>query len=146
MGQAWGLVVAVTLSAWLVVLAAFDIRCRRLPNLLTVPGAAVILAGAALAGQGHAAALGAAALFAVYATVHLVAPAAMGAGDVRLALGVGALTGALGPAAWVVATLAAAALTVMWAGVLAACRTGASVPHGVSMCVGAAVVTLPVLC
>ena len=146
MGQAWGPLVAVMLSAWLVALAAFDIRCRRLPNLLTLPGAAVILSGAALAGQGQAAVLGAAALFAVYATVHLVAPAAMGAGDVKLALGVGGLTGAFGPAPWVVAALAAAALTVMWAGVLAVRRTDASVPHGVSMCVGAAVVMVPALC
>ena len=146
MGQVGGPLVAVALSAWLAVLSAFDIRCRRLPNLLTVPGAAVVLAGAVLAGQGVAAASGAAALFAVYAAVHLIAPAALGAGDVKLAIGVGAVTGAFGPEAWVVAALAASVLTVLWAAVLAARRTDASVPHGASMCVGAAVVTVPVLC
>lgn len=135
-----GVLVALALSAWLVTLSAFDIRHRRLPNVLTLPGAAIVLAGAVIAGHGRGATLGAAALFAAYAVVHLVAPAAMGAGDVKLALGVGALTGAHGPDVWALAALAAAALTMAWAGVLLACRSDATVPHGVSMCVSAAAV------
>lgn len=136
---------ALALSVWLITLSAFDIRHRRLPNVLTLPGAAIVLAGAVITGDGKGATLGAAALFAAYAAVHLVAPAAMGAGDVKLAIGVGALTGALGPDVWALAALLAAALTLGWSGVLLAWRADATVPHGVSMCVSAAVVMWLVL-
>ncbi|MBX7451346.1 A24 family peptidase [Mycolicibacterium sp. 3033] len=145
MGSTGGVLVALTLSAWLITLSAFDIRQRRLPNVLTLPGAAIVLAGAAVAGYGRGATLGAAALFAAYAAVHLIAPAAMGAGDVKLAIGVGASTGALGPDVWALAALLAAALTMGWAAVLLATRSDATVPHGVSMCVSAAAVLWLVL-
>ena len=56
----------------LAALCVFDIRERRLPNWLTMPGAAVILATAAMHGRGGPAVLGAVALFAIYAVVHLV--------------------------------------------------------------------------
>ena len=140
MGATGEVLVALALSVWLITLSAFDIRHRRLPNVLTLPGAAIVLAGAVITGDGKGATLGAAALFAAYAAVHLVAPAAMGAGDVKLAIGVGALTGALGPDVWALAALLAAALTLGWSGVLLAWRSDATVPHGVSMCVSAAVV------
>ncbi|PRC55470.1 prepilin peptidase, partial [Mycobacterium sp. ITM-2017-0098] len=78
--------------------------------------------------------LGAVALFGVYASVHLAAPAAMGAGDVKLAIGIGALTGAFGPDVWVLAAAGASICT----GLLALWRSGraleSSVPHGPSMC------------
>jgi leader peptidase (prepilin peptidase)/N-methyltransferase len=47
---------------WLAALCVFDIRERRLPNWLTMPGAAVILATAAMHGRGGPAVLGAVAL------------------------------------------------------------------------------------
>lgn len=78
---------------WLAVLSCYDIRQHRLPNALTLTGAAAILAAAGLAGRGPSALAGAAALAAIYLLVHAVAPGGMGAGDVKLALGVGALTG-----------------------------------------------------
>jgi leader peptidase (prepilin peptidase)/N-methyltransferase len=132
--------------AWLVALSAYDIRERRLPNYLTLPGAAVVLFGAAAAGHGVAAALGAAALFAVYLVVHLLAPAAMGAGDVKLALGVGALTGAFGVDVWAVAALTAPLLTAAWAIAAVIRRVESTVPHGPSMCVATVVAcTLAVL-
>jgi len=145
MGSTGEVLAALALSVWLITLSAFDIRHRRLPNVLTLPGAAIVLAGAVITGDGKGATLGAAALFAAYAAVHLVAPAAMGAGDVKLAIGVGALTGALGPDVWALAALLAAALTLGWSGVLLAWRADATVPHGVSMCVSAAVVMWLVL-
>ena len=145
MGSTGEVLAALALSVWLITLSAFDIRHRRLPNVLTLPGAAIVLAGAVITGDGKGATLGAAALFAEYAAVHLVAPAAMGAGDVKLAIGVGALTGALGPDVWALAALLAAALTLGWSGVLLAWRSDATVPHGVSMCVSAAVVMWLVL-
>ena len=55
-------------------LSVYDIRQRRLPNALTLPGAAVVLA-ARLAGARSARVLGAAALTVLYLGVHLVAPA-----------------------------------------------------------------------
>jgi leader peptidase (prepilin peptidase)/N-methyltransferase len=124
--------------AWLVALSAFDIRSRRLPNVLTLPGAAVMLLGATLLGRGGAAALGAVALFAMYLIVHLIAPSGMGAGDVKLAIGVGALTGTFGIDVWALSAFAAPLLTAGWAVVNTLRRAASTVPHGPSMCLAAA--------
>lgn len=123
---------------WLAVLSCYDIRQHRLPNALTLTGAAAILAAAGLAGRGLSALAGAAALAAIYLLVHAVAPGGMGAGDVKLALGVGALTGCGGVGVWFLAALAAPLLTVL-VGVLARVRRAApAVPHGPSLCLAAA--------
>jgi leader peptidase (prepilin peptidase)/N-methyltransferase len=122
--------------AWLAALTVYDVRQRRLPNALTLPGAVIVLIGAALAGRGNSALLGAILLVALYLAVHLIAPAAMGAGDVKLAIGVGALTGAFGADAWVLAAVAAPLLTALW-GIVALRTGGTTVPHGPSMCVAA---------
>jgi leader peptidase (prepilin peptidase)/N-methyltransferase len=128
-------VVASIVLMWLSALTVCDLRWRRLPNWLTLPGAAVILIGAALAGRGVPAGLGAAALFTVYAVTHLIAPAAMGAGDVKLAAGLGGLTGAFGPDIWLLAALGAPAITAVCGAVaLIRRRCGGTVPHGPSMC------------
>ena len=124
--------------AWLVALSVFDIRSRRLPNFLTLPGAAVILLGATLLGRGWAAVLGAVALFAVYLVVHLIAPSGMGAGDVKLAIGLGALTGTFGMDVWAISALAAPILTAGCAVVVTLRRAASTVPHGPSMCLAAA--------
>jgi leader peptidase (prepilin peptidase) / N-methyltransferase len=121
--------------AWLTALSVFDIRERRLPNWLTLPGAVVVLAVAAAAGRGVPAVLGAVGLAGLYLVVHLVAPAAMGAGDVKLAMGVGALTGAFGYDVWVLAAIAAPLLTAIWALVALSRRSSSTVPHGPSMCI-----------
>jgi leader peptidase (prepilin peptidase) / N-methyltransferase len=120
--------------AWLVALSAYDIRERRLPNVLTLPGAAAVLIVAVVAGRGMPALLGGAALFALYLVVHLAAPAAMGAGDVKLALGVGALTGAFGVDVWLLAALGAPLMTAGLAVVAVVWRAESTVPHGPSMC------------
>jgi leader peptidase (prepilin peptidase) / N-methyltransferase len=131
MGEAFGPIVAgIALIGWMAALSLVDIREHRLPNALTLPGAAVILAVAADGGRGLSAALGAAALAGVYLVVHLVAPAAMGAGDVKLAVGLGALTGALSVDVWALAALGAPLLTAVW-GLISGARR---VPHGPSMC------------
>jgi leader peptidase (prepilin peptidase)/N-methyltransferase len=121
--------------AWLTALSVFDIRQRRLPNWLTLPGAVVVLAVAAAAGRGVPAVLGAVGLAGLYLVVHLVAPAAMGAGDVKLAVGVGALTGAFGYDVWVLAAVGAPLLTALWALVALSRRSSSTVPHGPSMCI-----------
>ncbi|WP_006244862.1 prepilin peptidase [Mycolicibacterium tusciae] len=127
--------------AWFVGLSWYDIRERRLPNWMTLPGAVVILACAAAAGHGGTALAGAVSLFAIYLALHLIAPAAMGAGDVKLAIGIGALTGAFGVDVWALAALGAPLLTAGWAMIVSGRCTERSVPHGPSMCVTAAAAT-----
>jgi leader peptidase (prepilin peptidase) / N-methyltransferase len=130
-------VAGVCVLLWLAVLSVYDIRERRLPNWLTMPGAAMILATAAMFGRGIPAVLGSVVLFAIYALVHFVSPAAMGAGDVKLAIGIGALTGAFGGDVWVLAALGAPLLTAVCAVAAVLCRSGPVVPHGPSMCLAA---------
>lgn len=123
---------------WMSTLSCYDLAQRRLPNLLTIPGFAVIMLVAGGFGHLRAALVGAAALAAVYLLVHLVASAAMGAGDVKLALGLGALTACFGADVWVLAALGAPLLTVV-IGIVG--RVGWSVravPHGPSMCAASA--------
>ncbi|WP_157546054.1 A24 family peptidase [Mycobacterium sp. IS-1742] len=132
------------MAGWLVALSAYDFRSRRLPNWLTLPGAAVVLLGAALAGRGVPAALGAAALFTLYGVTHLVAPAAMGAGDVKLAAGLGGLTGAFGAEVWLLAALGAPVLTAACA-LTSLARREATVAHGPSMCAASAAAVALVL-
>jgi leader peptidase (prepilin peptidase) / N-methyltransferase len=125
--------------AWLAALTVYDVWQRRLPNALTLPGAVIVLAASACTGRGFAAVLGALVLATLYLVVHLIAPAAMGAGDVKLALGIGALTGAFGVDVWVLAAVAAPLLTALWGIIaLSSGSTEATVPHGPSMCVAAA--------
>jgi leader peptidase (prepilin peptidase)/N-methyltransferase len=131
-------VAGVCALVWLAVLSVYDIRERRLPNWLTMPGAVVIIGAATVHGRGVPAMLGAIALFTVYVVVHLVSPAAMGAGDVKLAIGIGALTGTFGGDVWVLAALGAPLLTAGLAVVAMVRRSARSVPHGPSMCLAAA--------
>lgn len=119
---------------WMGALSCYDIRQRRLPNALTLPGAAAILLGAAAAGRGLPALAGAAALAGTYLLVHLLAPVAMGAGDVKLAIGLGGLTGCFGAPVWFLAALGAPLLTAL-VGVLRGAR---AVPHGPAMCLATA--------
>lgn len=123
--------------AWFTALTVYDVRQRRLPNALTLPGAAVVLAVAVATGRGVPALVGAAALALFYLGVHLMTPTGMGAGDVKLAIGVGALTGSFGVDAWVLAALGAPMLTAMWAVAVAFRGRAATVPHGPSMCAAA---------
>ncbi|OBF85497.1 peptidase A24 [Mycobacterium sp. 852002-51163_SCH5372311] len=128
------MLIAAVVLTWLVVLSRYDLRERRLPNVLTLPGAAVILLAAAAAGRGLPALAGAAALASVYLLVHLLAPAGMGAGDVKLAIGLGGLAGCFGVGAWFLAALAAPVLTAL-CGMVCGVR---AVPHGPSMCLATA--------
>jgi leader peptidase (prepilin peptidase) / N-methyltransferase len=131
--------------AWLAMLSLYDIRQRRLPNWLTVPGAIVVLAVAAAAGRGGPALCGAAALAGLYLVIHLVAPAGMGAGDVKLAVGLGALTGAFGYDVWVLAAVGAPLLTAVVACWTLMRRAETTVPHGPSMCLATVAATMLVI-
>jgi len=119
-------------------LSGYDLHQRRLPNWLTLPGAVVIVLGATWAGRGTAALSGAVVLSGLYLAIHLVDPRAMGGGDVKLALGLGALTAAFGPGVWLLGALAAPVLTAGYAAVVLLCRGGRTVPHGPSMCLASA--------
>jgi leader peptidase (prepilin peptidase)/N-methyltransferase len=70
--------------------------------------------------------------------VHLAAPAAMGAGDVKLAIGLGGLAGCFGVGVWFLAALVAPLLTALLALGARAGSGALTVPHGPSMCVATA--------
>lgn len=153
-GMAAGWVPVLLGLGWFAVAAAaVDVLHHRLPDALTLPALPAALAlllplGAAAVLRGAA---GAAVAVAAYAVFHLAAPRAMGAGDVKLAAPVGAVMGAAGWSALVLAALAAAVLTggVALVAVLrsirdtnrgtgmprnaAAYRRGNAVPHGPAM-------------
>ncbi len=127
-------ITATVVLAWLAALSWYDITQRRLPNMLTLPGAGVIVVGAVAAGRESPALVGAAALTTVYLLVHLLAPTAMGAGDVKLSLGLGALSGSFGAEVWSFAAIGAPLLTATMASIAVLRRSGPTVPHGPSMC------------
>lgn len=132
--RAMALLGTVAIAGWLVLLTVCDVRAHRLPNVLTVGGAVTIMAIGLLAGRGLGAAVGSVALAGGYLVVHLCAPHGMGAGDVKLALGLGALTGAFGVAPWALAAVGAPVLTVC----LALLTRRRVVPHGPAMCLATA--------
>jgi leader peptidase (prepilin peptidase) / N-methyltransferase len=131
---------------WMAALSHYDVRQRRLPDRLTLSGFGAVGLAAVAAGHGRAALAGAAALAAVYLLMHLLAPASMGAGDVKLALGMGALTGCFGAEVWLLAAVGAPLLTVVIGTVARVGWSARTVPHGPSMCAAsAAAVGLAVL-
>ncbi|NEA68171.1 A24 family peptidase [Streptomyces sp. SID12488] len=107
------------LGAWLllapvgVLLAVVDFRVQRLPDPLTLPlaAAALVLLGVAAllpehAGDWPTALLGALVLAGVYFVLFLISPDGMGFGDVKLALGLGAVLGWYGWGSVVLGTFA----------------------------------------
>ncbi|WP_019927053.1 A24 family peptidase [Nocardia sp. BMG111209] len=122
----------VLLIAWCALLTVTDLRTRRLPNPLTAAGAVAVLGYAGVTGRLLPALLGALLLAGPYLVVHLAVPAAFGAGDVKLAVGLGAAAALGGAAVWVWSALAAPVLTAA-AGVA---RPGGAraIPHGPAMC------------
>ncbi|MGW7330361.1 prepilin peptidase [Streptomyces sp. NPDC054840] len=101
------LVAYVGLAPLLVLLALVDRAVHRLPDVLTLPlaaAAAALLGAAALApgsaGSWRLALLGGGALGAAYLLLHLINPAGMGFGDVKLALSLGVALGWYGWGVW----------------------------------------------
>lgn len=139
------------LTGWCIVLSVIDLREHRLPNALTGPGALTVLGVATATGRGAAAIVGALLLAAPYLAIHLSCPAAFGAGDVKLAVGLGAAAACGGAQVWVWAALTAPVLTAL-AGILTRVRgllaraspRNRAIPHGPAMCLatlGALLVT-----
>lgn len=132
-GSEYAITMAVT-TWWFAALAAIDLQQRRLPNALTLPGALVVTVALIFGGSAQAL-VGGAALFAIYLSIHVVRPAAFGAGDVKLAWSVGSIACLGGGEGWTVAALSAPMATAV-VGVLAAAsgHRRARIPHGPSMC------------
>ena len=135
--------------AWVgVLLSGADLVARRLPDALTVPAyplVAVLLAAAAIAaadaGPLFRAIAGALLWAGGYAAVRLIAPDALGGGDVKLAGSVGALTAATSWPGLLLAMLAASAVTAVLAAP-ARILGLREIPHGPAMLAASWLVTL----
>lgn len=138
-----------SLYAWFAVtLAVVDFRERRVPDVITLGGYPVFACTLALASVGVAASgnpwkplvwnaiLGATAFLAVHATIHLIHPPSLGAGDVKLSAIVGALLGAVDLIALPFALTLAAALTLVLAAAVPRklrTRWRSGIPHAPGM-------------
>ncbi|MEE2056210.1 prepilin peptidase [Rhodococcus artemisiae] len=139
---------------WCVCCSGVDVLVQRLPNVLTLGGGLAVVTIGACAGHGRAAAVGAAMLTAVMLTAHLLFPRSLGAGDVKLAIGLGGAAGVAGAQAWMIALLLPPLLTAVVGSVVLLYRrigrvssggrsTGSTVvPHGPSMCVATVLAVL----
>lgn len=119
---AWWCAVPLLLGWLAVPLAAVDLSACRLPNALTYAAYPILgtaLAVAAACGPDHSLAvralLGTAVFGGAHALVRWFAPAALGAGDVKLAGSLGAVLGALGWQSLLLATALAATITLLLA-------------------------------
>lgn len=108
-------IVATLFAVLLVVLSAIDLRQRIIPNVIVLPGAAIVLL-ANIANQPSRTVewlVAAVAAFAVFLAVALINPAGLGMGDVKLAFLLGAGLGWDVAAALILGTFAAAAYAVI---------------------------------
>ena len=135
-----GAVAGAVVVWWLVCLAVADLSVRRLPDVLTCPGAWGFLAAAAVVGRGGDALAGALCFAGAYFVIHLVSPRSMGAGDVKLAFGLGALCAIASPAAVLLVALLSSLISALFAVLLLLWRQRSppgTVAHGASMCFAA---------
>lgn len=123
--------VMLALSWFAVMLTATDLLHNRLPDALTLsayPVFAVLLAASGVSTLVRAS-VGAALFFCLHATIHFVAPQAMGGGDVKLSGSLGAVLGAVSWSALAVALALAAVFTLALRAVSLG-RWRDHVPHG----------------
>ncbi|MFE1454681.1 prepilin peptidase [Streptomyces sp. NPDC058735] len=141
------------LGVWLllapagVLLTVVDFRVRRLPDPLTLPFAAAALALLGLtalvpehAGEWTTAVLGSLALGGGYFVLFLVNPAGMGFGDVKLALGAGAVLGWYGWPTVMLGTFAGFLLGALYGAALVLTRRAnrkTAIPFGPFLITGA---------
>jgi len=146
--QPWSFLLTLTWTLFVpvgVALAFIDLRHKRLPNVLTLRAAAmivVLLAADAFANDWSPwvrSIEAGAGLFVVYLLMNLLSRGAMGMGDVKLALSVGLLAGYLGWFHVIVATLIAFLAGGVVSGVLLATRRAgrrSTIPFGPFMLLG----------
>lgn len=130
-----------------VLLAVVDLRVQRLPDPLTLPlaAAALLLLGVMSFVPEHTgdwphAALGALALGGGYFVLFLINPAGMGFGDVKLALGMGAVLGWYGWPTVMLGTFAGFLLGALYGGALVVARKAGrktAIPFGPFLIIGA---------
>lgn len=143
------LVAFLALVAGGVAISIVDLREKRIPNrmlLVTAPTVAALLAAALLVAGDPGGLLrvlaGSAAMFGLYFGIALLAPSAMGMGDVKFAALLGGALGAAGLTAWLVGLFAAFLIGGLVAIVaLVAGRVGwrGSIPFGPWMVAGTVV-------
>lgn len=151
-GLSWILPALLVFAAASTVLALVDLAEKRLPNAVIFPtlgAVAVLLVPPTLvAGDWIAlpwAAIGSAAMFAVYFVLALISPSSMGMGDVKLALVIGLLLGWFGLNAWLYGLLAAfvvGGVVAVVALLLRRVTLRGSIPFGPSMIIGALIALL----
>jgi leader peptidase (prepilin peptidase)/N-methyltransferase len=130
--------------AWAGALTVHDVRDRRLPDRLTLPGCAVVWTVLVALGHGWAV-LGGIAWF-LLCTVPGRLPGSLsarlraGGGDAKLGLSLGAVAVAVGGVAGLLWTVALASVVTLLFGLFPGVR-GGSLPHGPGMLVATAVVT-----
>jgi leader peptidase (prepilin peptidase)/N-methyltransferase len=135
------------LAAVSVILTVIDVDTRRLPRSIVLPGYAVAglalfascLLGAPWTSLGRAA-IGMAAMFALYALLRVIRPDGMGAGDVRLAGLLGLYLGWFGWGALAVGALAGFVFGGVFGLVLMAVRKAgrrSAIPYGPWLLAGA---------
>ncbi len=144
----WDLPAFLVLAVAGVLLAVVDLRHRLLPDRVVLPSIALVAALLALAAAADGAwpdllraLLGAAALFAGFLVLALVAPGQLGMGDVKLAALIGLPLGWLGWPAVLLGALAAFLVQAVAALALLAARRvtlRSSLPFGPAMLLGAA--------
>ena len=153
-GLTWILPALLVFAAASTVLTLVDLAEKRLPNAVIFPtlaAVAVLLVPATWASGAWIAllwaAIGSAAMFAVYFVLALISPSSMGMGDVKLALVIGLLLGWFGLNAWLIGLLAAFIVGGVIALVALALRRvtlRGSIPFGPSMLAGALIALLVV--
>ncbi|GII92220.1 prepilin peptidase [Sinosporangium siamense] len=107
-GAGWAvpyLVVGLCAALIGILLAAVDLRTRRLPDVITLPAYPLLAVLIAFTGELGPALLGGLALGLAYLVLWLVNPGGLGLGDVKLAGLIGMVCGMLGVQAWTVAAL-----------------------------------------
>lgn len=129
-------VMCVVFVVWVGVLAVGDLRTRRLPDVLTLPGGLVITGWAVVVEPWLL--LGGVGWFLLYLVTAGVV-GGIGGGDIKFALGLGTVAAVGSVEGWVLAVVGSSLLTLMLSGVMTSGlvagggdRTG-QVPHGPGM-------------
>ncbi|NMB23259.1 MAG: hypothetical protein GX983_07860, partial [Corynebacterium sp.] len=108
-------VMCVVFVVWVGVLAVGDLRTRRLPDVLTLPGALVITGWAVVVEPWLL--LGGVGWFLLYLVTAGVV-GGIGGGDIKFALGLGTVAAVGSVEGWVLAVVGSSLLTLMLSGVM----------------------------